>query len=52
MRLALAGGATADERLKMLRNRRNGTLDEIHFKQKQLDRLDYLRFEISRSGEK
>ena len=52
MRLALAGGVTADERLKMLRNRRNGTLDEIHFKQKQLDRLDYLRFEISRSGEK
>lgn len=52
MCLALAGGATADERLKMLRNRRNGTLDEIHFKQKQLDRLDYLRFEISRSGEK
>ena len=49
MRLALAGGVTADERLKMLRNRRNGTLDEI---QKQLDRLDYLRFEISRSGEK
>lgn len=52
MRLALAGGATTDERLKMLRNRRNGTLDEIHFKQKQLDRLDYLRFEISRSNEK
>ena len=28
----------------------DGTLDEIHFKQKQLDRLDYLRFEIAQSN--
>ena len=49
MRLLLSDGETADERMEMLRNKRNGTLDEIHFKQKQLDRLDYLRFEISRS---
>lgn len=24
----------------------NGTLDGIHFKKRQLDRLDYLRFEM------
>ena len=48
MRLALSGGDTSEERMEMLRRKRNGTLDEIHFKQEQLDRLDYLRFEISR----
>ena len=47
MRLALSVSDTSEERMEMLRRKRNGTLDEIHFKQKQLDRLDYLRFEIS-----
>lgn len=47
MRLALSGSDTSEERIEMLRRKRNGTLDEIHFKQDQLDRLDYLRFEIS-----
>lgn len=50
MRLTLSGDATAEERMEMLRKKRNGTLDEIHFKQKQLDRLDYLRFAISRAS--
>lgn len=50
MRLLLKGRATEDERLKMLSEKRNGTLDEIHFKEKQLDRLDYLRFEIQRNN--
>ena len=44
MRLLLKGKTTEKERLKMLDHKRNGTLDEIHFKEKQLDRLDYLRF--------
>ena len=35
----------------MLNEKRNGTLDEIHFKEKQLDRLDYLRFEIKKASE-
>ena len=48
MRLEMSGSETAGERLETLRRKRNGTLDEIHFKQEQLDRLDYLRFEISR----
>ena len=48
MRLQLAGEETEPERMKMLQKKRTGTLDEIHFKQKQLDRLDYLRYEIAR----
>lgn len=47
MRLALSDEETSEERMQMLRRKRNGTLDEIHFKQKQLDRLDYLRYEIA-----
>lgn len=44
MRLLTRGKATENERLQMLERKRNDTLDEIHFKEKQLDRLDYLRF--------
>lgn len=50
LRLALSENETSEERMSMLRKKRNGTLDEIHFKQRQLDRLDYLRYEISRAG--
>ena len=46
MKLLLQGASGEEERLKMLEAKRNGTLDEIHFKQMQLDRLDYLRFEM------
>lgn len=46
MRLLVEGGSTETERMKMLETKRNGTLDEIHFKERQLDRLDYLRFEM------
>ena len=49
MRLTLSGSKTAEERMVMLKEKRNGTLNEIHFKQELLDRLDYLRFEISRT---
>lgn len=50
MRLALSGEDTAQARMAMLQKKRSGTLDEIHFKQKQLDRLDYLRYEIDRAS--
>ena len=33
-------------RLKMLECMREKTLEEIHFREKQLERLDYLRYEI------
>ena len=48
MRLLLQGESAQEERLKMLNEKRNGTLDEIHFKERQLDRLDYLRFEMQK----
>ncbi|MGI6094027.1 MAG: MerR family transcriptional regulator [Lachnospiraceae bacterium] len=52
MRLCLEGESTEKERLKMLNEKRNGTLDEIHFKEKQLDRLDYLRYEMQKHSQK
>lgn len=50
MRLLLQGESTQKERMKMLNDKRNKALDEIHFKQRQLDRLDYLRYEIQRAN--
>lgn len=53
MRLLLEGQDTEEERLRMLETLRGSTLDEIHFKQKQLDRMDYLRYKIRQeSGKK
>ena len=49
MRLLLDEKSTEEERMNMLNEIRRGTLDEIHFKERQLDRLDYLRFEIKQS---
>lgn len=49
MRLLLDGKSTEDERLRMLNTLRNNTLDEIHFKEKQLERMDYLRHKIRSS---
>lgn len=46
MRLLLEEGDTERERLEILKRRRDITLDEIHLKQAQLDRLDYLRYKI------
>lgn len=48
MKLLMQGKSTSQQRLKMLNDKRDGTLDEIHFKEKQLDRLDYLRFQLKR----
>lgn len=36
----------------MLNHRRSAALDELHFKQKQLDYLDYLRHEITIDDQK
>ena len=48
MCLFLAGPSTEAERLRMLNQRRDLTLDEIHFKEKQLERLDYLRHKMKK----
>ncbi len=49
MRLLLEGEATGVERLRMLEKKRAAALDEIHFKERQLQRLDYLRHEIRKT---
>ena len=46
MRLLLEGEYTAAQRLSMLEKKRRAALEEIHFKERQLQRLDYLRHEI------
>ncbi len=51
MRLLLEGENTEQERLEIIRQHRDSTLDEIHFKQAQLDRLDYLRYKIQKAGQ-
>lgn len=52
MRLLIKGESAEQERLEMLNAKRYGTLDEIHFKERQLDRLDYLRFEIQKKSQR
>ena len=43
------GKTTGAERLRMLEKKRAAALDEIHFKERQLQRLDYLRHEIRKT---
>lgn len=52
MRLLLSGGDTREVRLKMLDKLRQRAIDEIHFHQKKLDWLDYLRYQIRQQKEK
>lgn len=44
MKLLLEGDRTKEQRIKMLNQKRENALDEIHFKEAQLARLDYLRY--------
>ena len=48
MRLELEGENTQSERMAMLRKKRGKTLDEIHFKEKQIAHMDYLRYEMEK----
>lgn len=50
MRLYLEGDSTEQALLRMLNKKRGGMLDQIHFKEAQLERLDYLRYEIQKDG--
>lgn len=52
MRLHLSDENTEDLRMKMLNKKRETELDEIHFKEMRLNRLDYLRFQISKDKQK
>ena len=49
MRLLLEQPHTEEQRLRMLEEKRTAALDEIHFKERQLQRLDYLRHEIRKT---
>ena len=46
MRLLLEQEGDHRARLRMLDQKRQATLDDIHFREKQLERLDYLRYEL------
>ena len=46
MRLLLQGDSTQAERMRMLKQQRDKMLDEIHFRERRLDRLDYLRHQM------
>ncbi len=49
MRLLLEQPDSYKKRLRMMEEKRNETLDEIHFHERQLQRLDYLRHEIQKN---
>lgn len=49
MRLLLEEKDTEKRRIEMLDRRREMILDEIHFREKQIDRMDYLRFKLNKS---
>lgn len=49
MQLLLEGSTTQAQRLHMLNQRRKTALDEIHFREAQLERMDYLRHKLQAS---
>lgn len=49
MRLLLEQPDSDKKRLRMMEEKRNETLDKIHFHERQLQRLDYLRHEIQKN---
>lgn len=49
MRLTLEQAGSERERLRMLNRKREAALDELHFRERQLERLDYLRHEIQKT---
>ena len=51
MKLTMEGSHTDEERLSMLNKKRRAALDEIHFKERQLERLDDLRYRIRKEME-
>lgn len=52
MRLTIEGNHAKTKRIAMLNKRRGKTPDEIHFKEKQIAHMDYLRYEMQKSKEK
>lgn len=48
LRLTLEEPENGQARLRMLNRRRDAALDELHLRERQLQRLDYLRHEIQK----
>ena len=51
MRLLLQGDKSKTERLRLLDARRQEKLEEIHLRERQLDRMDYLRYKLRNEGQ-
>lgn len=49
MKLLLEQKNSGDQRLKILDQKRRALLDDIHFYEKQISKLDYLRYQIRSS---
>ena len=49
IRRLLMGKETEQRRIEMLNRHRKDTLDEIHFREKRLDRIDYMRFKLQKN---
>ncbi len=52
MKLVIKGESTEKARMKMLDGLRKKALDEIHLRERQLERMDYLRHEIRENQKK
>lgn len=52
MKLLIRGTKTEPERMRMLNKKRASILDDIHFREKQVERMDYLRYEMQGSMKK
>lgn len=52
MELMMGGDATCVERQCMLNQKRHTALDAMHFQQKCIDRIDYLKYEMRKGREK
>ena len=50
MKLLEKGQETGTECMRILIKKHNAMLDEIHLREKQLDRLNYLRYEIQKKN--
>lgn len=52
IRLLLQGESNEEKLLQMLNKKRSTALEEIHFKERQLERLDYLRYKMQKAKNK
>lgn len=51
MGLLLQGDSTRAERMRILKRQRDKTLGEIHFQERRLERLDYLRHQMRKQSD-